>query len=503
MAESDVGAVDVGDRTVSFSKVSLAALTALGIGSMIGGGIFGLPQQMARAAAPGPLIIGWFITGVGMLMLAFVYQRLAISRPEINAGVYGYARAGFGDLVGFSSAWGYWLSAWIGNVGYLVLLMASLGVFLPGFGDGNTALVIGVASVVMWMYHVLILRGIREAAIINFIVTVGKILPLIVFIIIGLFAFKLDIFAHEFWGSGAGVGIGDVLSQVKGMMLVTVWVFIGVEGASVFSERARTRADVGRATILGFLSVLALLLAVNVLSYGIVPRSELAKFGDPSLAGVLEAAVGPWGAKFIALGLIVSLVGALLSWFLMLAEIVRVPAQEGLMPSFLGRENAKAVPVNALWLTMGLVQLFLIWTYFNASTYTRLISLASALILLPYLLSALFQVLLSLKGGTKVKAFDLVVGVLGSAYGLWLLYAAGLVYLLYTAIFYVLGLPFYIWARREQKVEVFSTAEWGLCALLRHVRLRRLRAGHWRAESMTAVLNHRPVIYDCTVLGGT
>ena len=343
--------------------------------------------------------------------------------------------------------------------------MASLGVFLPGFGDGNTALAIGVASVIMWMYHVLILRGIREAAIINFIVTVGKILPLIVFIIIGLFAFKLDIFAHEFWGSGAGVGIGDVLSQVKGMMLVTVWVFIGVEGASVFSERARTRADVGRATILGFLSVLALLLAVNVLSYGIVPRSELVKFGDPSLAGVLEAAVGPWGAKFIALGLIVSLVGALLSWFLMLAEIVRVPAQEGLMPSFLGRENAKAVPVNALWLTMGLVQLFLVWTYFNASTYTRLIHLASSLILLPYLLSALFQVLVAVKDRSRVKYLDLVVGVLGSVYGLWLLYAAGLVYLLYTAIFYLVGLPFYVWARREQKARVFNAAEWGLVVL--------------------------------------
>ena len=133
-------------------KVSLAALTALGIGSMIGGGIFGLPQQMAGAAAPGPLIIGWLITGAGMLMLAFVYQRLAINLPEIDAGVYGYARAGFGNLVGFSSAWGYWLSAWI----------------------GNTALAIGAASVVMWMFHVLILRGIREAAIINAIVTVWQ-----------------------------------------------------------------------------------------------------------------------------------------------------------------------------------------------------------------------------------------------------------------------------------------------------------------------------------------
>ena len=295
MAERDVEVVEVGDRQVASGKVSLAALTALGIGSMIGGGIFGLPQQMASAAAPGPLIMGWLITGAGMLMLAFVYQRLAVNRPEINAGVYGYARAGFGDLVGFSSAWGYWLSAWIGNVGYLVLLMASLGVFLPGFGSGNTALAIGVASIVMWMYHVLILRGIREAAIINSIVTVGKVLPLVVFILIGLLAFKLDVFTHDFWGSGAGTGISGVLSQVKNMMLVTVWVFIGVEGASVFSERARTRADVGRATILGFLSVLTLLLTVNILSYGIVLRSELAGLNDPSLAGVLEAAVGAWG----------------------------------------------------------------------------------------------------------------------------------------------------------------------------------------------------------------
>lgn len=143
MAERDTEVADVEDRRAASGKVSVAALTALGIGSMIGGGIFGLPQQMAGAAAPGPLIIGWLITGAGMLMLAFVYQRLAINRPDIDAGVYGYARAGFGNLVGFSSAWGYWLSAWIGNVGYLVLLMASLGVFLPGFGNGIPRLLSG------------------------------------------------------------------------------------------------------------------------------------------------------------------------------------------------------------------------------------------------------------------------------------------------------------------------------------------------------------------------
>ena len=110
---SDVGAAPQ-------AKLSLIALTALVVGSMIGGGIFALPSQMAEAAAPGPLIIGWLITGVGMLMLAFVFQTLAKRKPDVDGGVYGYARAGFGNYIGFTSAWGYWLSAFIGNVGYLV-----------------------------------------------------------------------------------------------------------------------------------------------------------------------------------------------------------------------------------------------------------------------------------------------------------------------------------------------------------------------------------------------
>ena len=88
----------------------MAALTALVVGSMIGSGIFALPSQMAGSAAPGPLLIGWLITGVGMLMLAFVFQTLATRKPQVDGGVYGYARAGFGNYIGFTSACGYWMS---------------------------------------------------------------------------------------------------------------------------------------------------------------------------------------------------------------------------------------------------------------------------------------------------------------------------------------------------------------------------------------------------------
>ena len=104
---------------------------------MIGGGVFNLPSDMSRGASPGAILIGWIITGVGMLMLAFVYQSLAVRKPELNAGPYAYAKAGFGNFVGFNSAWGYWLSAFLGNVAYAVAIFSALSYFFPVFGDGN------------------------------------------------------------------------------------------------------------------------------------------------------------------------------------------------------------------------------------------------------------------------------------------------------------------------------------------------------------------------------
>ena len=398
-----------------------------------------------------------------MLMLAKVFQSLAVQRPDIDAGVYGYAKEGFGNYLGFSSAWGYWFSAWMGNVGYLVLLMTAIGVFLPGFGEGTTLLATVVSSALLWLYHLLILRGIREAAVVNVVVTIAKIVPLIVFIIIGATAFKIGTFSADFWGANSD--LGSTLTQVKAMMLVTVWVFIGVEGASVFSERARERRDVGRATITGFASVLALLLLVNLLSYGIAPREDIAELDDPSMSGVLTEAVGPWGAKFIAAGLAISLIGALLSWFLMCAEILRVPALDGTMPRWFSRENKNGTPVGAMWLTSGMIQLVLIWTYFVGSNYTRLILLASALILIPYLFSAAFHLINSFRNRERSGIGNIIIGTLGTAYAIWLLYAAGPTYLLFVGLFYLAGTPFYIVARKQAGEKIFTTIDWIVLAI--------------------------------------
>jgi len=70
------------------NKLSLLPLVALVVGSMIGGGVFNLPSDMSAHASPGAIIIGWAITGIGMLMLAFVHQGLAVRKPALNRGPY-------------------------------------------------------------------------------------------------------------------------------------------------------------------------------------------------------------------------------------------------------------------------------------------------------------------------------------------------------------------------------------------------------------------------------
>ncbi|MDM8190383.1 arginine-ornithine antiporter [Pseudomonas koreensis] len=444
-------------------KLRLGALVALVVGSMIGGGIFSLPQNMAASADVGAVLIGWAITAVGMLTLAFVFQTLANRKPDLDGGVYAYAKAGFGDYMGFSSAWGYWISAWLGNVGYFVLLFSTLGYFFPIFGEGNTPAAVIGASLLLWGVHFLVLRGIKEAAFINLVTTVAKVVPLLLFVLIAIFAFRLDIFTADIWGV-KNPDLGSVMNQVRNMMLVTVWVFIGIEGASIFSARAEKRSDVGKATVIGFITVLLFLVLVNVLSLGIMTQPELAKLQNPSMAAVLEHVVGHWGAVLISVGLIISLLGALLSWVLLCAEIMFAAAKDHTMPEFLRKENANHVPVNALWLTNAMVQIFLIITLFSASTYLSLIYLATSMILVPYLWSAAYALLLAVRGESyegfaAERRKDLIIGGIALIYAVWLLYAGGVKYLLLSALLYAPGAILFAKAKLELKQPVFTNVE--------------------------------------------
>ncbi len=452
-------------------KLGLGLLVALVIGSIVGSGIFGLPQNMAVGAGAGAIVIGWAITGVGMLMLAFTYQMLAVRRPELDNGVYAYARALSGEYVGFNAAWGYWVSAWIGNVGYLVAAFGALGYFYPAFGEGNTLAAVIGASVVVWAVHFLVLRGIQGAAVLNAVVTAAKLIPLLLFIVLVAMAFQVSTFELNYWGDPK---LGSVLDQVRSTMLVTVWVFIGIEGARVYAARAARRADVGRATVIGFVVCLAMLMGVSLLSLGIFSQPELAALKNPSMAPVLEKVVGTWGAVAIYAGLIVSVGGGFLAWTLLAAESLFTPAGGGVMPKWLASQNGKGVPANALWLTNGMVQLFLILTLVSKASYLALISLSTAMILIPYLFSAIYGLKLAWTGRTGAGAAaaqphasrDISIAALAAIYCAWLLYAAGLKYLLLSALLYAPGAAIYLLAKKQRAERAFTGREQVILALL-------------------------------------
>lgn len=455
----------------SQQKLSRGALIALVVGSMIGSGIFALPSAFGRTTGALGALIAWCIAGAGMLMLAFVFQTLSRRKPELDSGIYAYARAGFGNYMGFVSAVGYWIGCCLADVACLVLIKAALGQFFPIFGDGTTAVAIVSASALLWGFHFMILRGIKEAAAINTIATVAKIVPIALFIVIVVAGFKADVFALNFWG-GEAPTFSNLANQVRHTMLVTVFVFVGIEGASVYSRYAKNREDVGIATVLGFIGVLCLLVLVTMFSYGILLREDLARLATPSMAGVMEAIVGPWGKIFISVGLLISVLGNYLSWSLLAAEVLHSAARDNTMPAFLARENENKVPASALLLTNTVIQVFLLVTWFAEYAFILALKMTSSMTLVPYLLVGAYGFKLAWTGETygsaesRTRSVNWVQGAIATVYAFGMLYAGGMKYLLLSALLYAPGSILFLLSRREQKKTIFTPAEMAVFGVL-------------------------------------
>lgn len=447
-------------------KVGFLGLTAIVIGSMVGGGVFNLPSNMADGAALGAVVIAWLITGVGMFFLVQTFKTLSDNRPDLSSGIYSYAAEGFGKYVGFNSAWGYWLSAAIGNVSFAVLLMQALGYFFPIFISGNNWQSILGGSLLIWSMNVLVRRGVSGAAMLNVISTIAKLIPLFLFVVLLLFAFHWDKLSFDFWGHENAI-LGNLPKQIKSTMLVTLWAFIGIEGAVVISGRAKNKKDVGRATVIGFAGAVVIYAAISIFSFGIMNQADLAKLPDPSTAYVMKAIVGDWGAVVLNLGVIVSILGAWIAWTIMTSEVPSTAAVHGVFPKVFGKFNKQGSPVFALTATSIIMQVTLLFAAFEKNAFLAIISISGSMILIPYVLSSLFLAKLAFTNkkqkinheGPKNKA--LVIGVTASIYGIWLLYAAGIKYILLSTILYAIGIFVYriAWKEKDNDEPLFKPFE--------------------------------------------
>lgn len=436
-------------------KLGVIGLAAIVISSMIGGGIFSLPQNMAQSAATGAVLIAWIVTGIGMYFIANTFSILSEVKPDLTSGIYMYAHDGFGAFTGFTIGWGYWLSQIFGNVGYAVITMDALNYFFPPhFAGGNNLLSIICGSLLIWFFNFVVLRGVKQAAVMNIMGTIGKLVPLAIFIILLIFAFHFDKFCYNFWGHLRTDNLGSFGMQLKSTMLVTLWAFIGIEGAVVLSNRAKSQSEVSKATFLGFIGCLVIYVLLSLLPFGFMDQQEIAKIANPSTAGILEKLVGPWGSWLMNIGLLIAVLFSWLAWTMISAEIPFAAAKNGTFPKQFASENKNGAPSFSLWVTSAVMQIAILMVYFSNNAWNTMLSITGVMVLPAYIASTMYLWKLTRNGEYEKikkqgKMLAVTTGILGSLYGFWLIYAAGLKYLFMAFIFLAIGIPVFMIARKQ------------------------------------------------------
>ena len=443
------------------NKLNFTRLIGIIIGSTIGSGIYTTAGDMAASGAhSASMLIGWLVCGIGMFGLMMCFYGLNNLRPELSNGIYSYAKEGFGDFVGFCSAWGYWFASIMANVSIILLVLASLGYFFPAFGQGNNLFAIICASILQWMITGLVIRGVREAALVNVITTICKLLPIALFLIVVVFFrhFHLSIFLQNFMGDGSV----SFVDQLRGTNSATVWSFLGVESVVVISGSAEKKSDVGKSAIVGFLSILVIYILVCVLSFGVMPAEEMATLESPQLAGILASVIGPVGSTLVTAGLIISLLGSMLSWSIINAECAYEAAEAGAFFKAFARSNKKGAPQFSAIVCALIIQATLIIILFNESTYTALYTMSITMVMFPYAFSTIYYAKLSFGKNPYRNADSLgrgisrVIAVVGVVYSFWMLYCSSWYLLLPAAILYAAGLLVYIPGRKEQERKIFD-----------------------------------------------
>ena len=330
------------------------------------------------------------------------------------------------------------------------------------FGTGDTWPAFFVSVAAVWGYYFLIRRGVKEAAWINFIVTIAKLAPLALFLVLVIFFFNGEVFVGNLTGGYDVPGGDSLFLQVQGTMLITVFVFLGIEGASVYSRYAKRREDVGTATVLGFLSVLALFASISILSYGILPKAEIAAPLQPFVGGVLESAVGPWAGRSSALGS--SCRCSAPTWHgrswrpMSCTQRRRTTTCPATSPS-----STAGVPEHAVfWSAVFVSASFAVQFAENALDFTprldppRLRSRRSRS-RSAYAVKIAWQRDGYDNTSSGGRTRDLVIAVVSTVYTLFLIWAAGYTFLFLACILLAPATVLYFLARREQKANVFTT----------------------------------------------
>jgi len=404
--------------------------TALVVGNIVGVGIFVLPASIAPYGLNA--LTGWLITAVGCGFLAIAFAGLARAFPQ-DDGPYDYTRRAFGDGTAFAVMWCYWVSVWVSNATIAVGVVAYLTVFTPGL-NGHPWLPPVVALSMLWLFVLLNLLGARAVGWVQVLTTVLKLLPLVGAICLGLWVLWRNPGAYREHIPPNPLSIGDV----SAVSTLALYAMLGIECAMIPACRVyEPQKTIPRATFIGTVLTAVIFICVSTVPMLLIPQNLLAASNAP-FADLFAQAFGARSGQLVALFVIISGLGALNGWTLMVGDVTQGLARHGHFPRFLARENRNGAPTAALWVTGLIASVMLLSNYSESigSLFTFFIVVVTAACLPLYVVCSLAVIVLGRRGE---KAFSgrarlawVIVGTCGAAYCGWVSIGVGLRPLLWT-----------------------------------------------------------------------
>jgi basic amino acid/polyamine antiporter, APA family len=440
------GVANFGTRAaVEKRSLGLGTCTALVIGNMVGSGFFIAPAALARFGTVA--LIGWLVMAIGAVCLGLVFARLARIAP-VTGGPYAYTRMGFGRFAGFVVAWGYWISIWASLPAIAAALVGYLGALAPALKDHRlVAVAIGLGS--MWGVALLNVVGVKEAGVFQAVTAYTKLVPFAAISLLGLFWVDWQTFA-TLNPSGE-----PFLGALAATAPLTMFAFLGIESATVPAGQViDPRRTIPLATVLGTLvSALIYVLGTTVVM-GVIPREELVHSGAP-FADAARVMWGEWAATVVALAAVISSLGALNGWTLLLSQVPMAAAHDGAMPAVFGSISSRGVPVRGLLISVGLSTLLLLLGASGQSAmlgfYDLVVDLSTDAAMIPYVFCSVVEAILfvarrpvsrALRVGPfmpiAIVAFVFSIGTIygaGASAGMWSLILVLLATPLWTLLF--------------------------------------------------------------------
>lgn len=422
-------------------KIGFWTCTALVVGNVIGIGIFLLPASLAPYGYN--TLIGWSITLFGCLTLARVFSHLAQLLPDAE-GPYGYIRGTLGELPAYMALWAYWVSLWLTNaalatgvVGYMTVVFPALGVIQPAL----------FALVLLWSLVAINLFGVRTGGGVQIVTTVLKLLPMLAIALLGGWVLLDSPASYVAHPPTTPVTLRDVMAAST----IALFAMLGIESASVPAARVENPGrTIPRATMTGTVLTAVIYIIVSTVPLLLIRQQELANASAP-FSLLMERFGSAGSGRWLALFVVVSGLGALNGWTLLVGELTRTMAVNGVLPAGLARTNRRDAPAVALLVTGALASVMVWMSYSKSlvSAFTFITRVVTAANLPLYLCCALALAALWRRGAARRAV--LPAALIGALYVVFAFVGIGHEPLVLGLGLIAAGLPLYAFMRLRRR----------------------------------------------------